>query len=334
MRSGIVLPEPHRTEVIGIPRGFYSYRYGVLWTTFFRLLGFPVVVSPPTDAKIFDRASRLFEKDLCLPAKVYLAHIESLLDRTDLQLIPQIERLFDGLWSCPKIIAITDLAGVMFGDRLKSITPTIALRSSDETLTTLRSTAVAIGELFGIGEAEAVRALRHSLRAQSQEMRRRIESREQRYREITVGVIAHPYVLRDRRMNVNLLKKLDEAGIGCVTPDHYPRQTLYAGFRQLGIEAHTYWISDFELLGAYRTFVNDQRVDGIIYLNTFGCALDSVLEEYIQDLNADGGKPYIKFVLDEHTLAASFNTKLFAFLDLLAIGKGMSELIDESRFTD
>ena len=330
-----MIPGPDRDSlpVIGIPRGFYSYRYGTLWSTFFSELGFRVVDSGPTDAAVFDRAAHVFEKDLCLPAKLYLAHVESLLQRSDVQFIPQIERLYDGLWSCPKIIAITDLAEVSFGDRLQRITPTVDLRSTAETPQTVAAAARVVGGQFGFSEHQVARALRRAVVAQSAWERRLRDRGRRRRRDLTVGIIGHPYVVWDARLNLDLLDKLDRAGIGWQVPDHLPQRTLHQAFRELAIDATTYWISDFELLGAWRAFTADEGVHGIIYLNTFGCAIDSVIEEYIQTLNRQQRVPFIKFVLDEHTPAATFNTRLAAFLDLLAVSRGRTELIDEDRLS-
>ena len=55
--------------------------------------------------------------------------------------------------------------------------------------------------------------------------------------------------------------------------------------------------------------------DGMIYLSSFSCGIDSVVTELIKiEL---GDFPFMVLKLDEHTGEAGYNTRLEAFADML-----------------
>ena len=73
---------------IGIPRALLYYQYYPMWQTFFEELGAEVVVSPPTTQTMLTEGSARVVADTCLPEKVFLGHILSLVDTCDFIFIP------------------------------------------------------------------------------------------------------------------------------------------------------------------------------------------------------------------------------------------------------
>jgi|GEM_PF-7081773 len=317
---------------IGIPRGFYSYKYSILWETFFREMGFMVVFSGESNRALFQNAVNRFEKELCLPMKMYLAHIELLLDKSDFQFIPQIEMLDDGNWTCPKIIAIAEMANVLFKDRLQALTPVVRIESSSYTIGCLERIAVNTADILDVDDKTALHALRIALIRQHEHIRAKTSALNKKSPgAIRLGVIGHSYVIGDAVCNFSILEKLRHIGVELVFPENLQKKDLDQGFSQMQVYADRYWVSDFELLGAYFCMQGDPEIDGIVYLNIFGCAIDSVLEEYIQTSKLRKKKPYIKIVLDEGQNHVSMNTRLAAFLDLIQMRKGLKNLMNEEK---
>lgn len=58
-----------------------------------------------------------------------------------------------------------------------------------------------------------------------------------------------------------------------------------------------------------------ERLDGIIYVSSFGCGIDSVAIEIIKKDIKDF--PFLVLKIDEHTGEAGLDTRLEAFIDLI-----------------
>ena len=63
--------------------------------------------------------------------------------------------------------------------------------------------------------------------------------------------------------------------------------------------------------------IMNHKVDGIIYLSSFGCGLDSVFTHMVSRQAAKYGIPFMNLTLDEQTGEAGINTRLEAFLDMM-----------------
>ena len=68
---------------IGIPRALLYYQYFPMWKTFFETLGAEVIVSSPTTQTMLSEGSARVITDTCLPVKVFLGHVISLIGNCD-----------------------------------------------------------------------------------------------------------------------------------------------------------------------------------------------------------------------------------------------------------
>ena len=75
---------------IGIPRALLYYQYFPAWKAFFEELGAEVVVSPPTTQAMLAGGSARVVADTCLPVKVFLGHVLSLVGECDWIFIPAV----------------------------------------------------------------------------------------------------------------------------------------------------------------------------------------------------------------------------------------------------
>ena len=78
-----------------------------------------------------------------------------------------------------------------------------------------------------------------------------------------------------------------------------------------------YWANEFEMTGTAGHYLKDNRIDGIIALNAFGCGPDSLMVEKIVRKAKQFNKPIINLTIDEQTGEAGFVTRLEAFVDML-----------------
>jgi predicted nucleotide-binding protein (sugar kinase/HSP70/actin superfamily) len=59
----------------------------------------------------------------------------------------------------------------------------------------------------------------------------------------------------------------------------------------------------------------EKKVNGIIYISSFACGIDSVIVELIKDKIGDF--PFMILKVDEHTGEAGLETRVEAFVDML-----------------
>ncbi|GAI13427.1 unnamed protein product, partial [marine sediment metagenome] len=89
---------------IGIPRALLYYQYYPMWKTFFDELGAEVVVSPPTTQAMLSAGSSRVVADTCLPVKIFLGHVLSLVEKCDYIFIPAIRSMKSKIYNCSKFL--------------------------------------------------------------------------------------------------------------------------------------------------------------------------------------------------------------------------------------
>jgi predicted nucleotide-binding protein (sugar kinase/HSP70/actin superfamily) len=70
------------------------------------------------------------------------------------------------------------------------------------------------------------------------------------------------------------------------------------------------------LVAAALDFLERIDIDGVIFINYFGCGIDAFVEEIFKN-KLSKSKPYLCLSLDEHSADAGINTRIEAFLDML-----------------
>ena len=68
-------------------------------------------------------------------------------------------------------------------------------------------------------------------------------------------------------------------------------------------------------------FLREKQVNGIIYISSFACGIDSVVVELIKDKIDEF--PFMILKIDEHTGEAGLDTRVEAFADML---KGVARM--------
>ena len=78
--------------------------------------------------------------------------------------------------------------------------------------------------------------------------------------------------------------------------------------------SHTlYWLYSKESIGSLINYKN--AIDGVIYLSSFPCGVDSLVNEL--SIRKVQGIPSINIILDESTATSGLYTRLESFVDIL-----------------
>jgi predicted nucleotide-binding protein (sugar kinase/HSP70/actin superfamily) len=143
---------------------------------------------------------------------------------------------------------------------------------------------------------------------------------------LCVAFVGHPYNLFDTDINKDLLTVAKSLGMEIVTPDLLSEKEIDREISDLSKEI--YWSSGREIVGSLFHFLSG-RVDGVVFLTSFKCGIDALLQEFIKRrLKVRGGAsiPLLILSFDEHTGREGLTTRLEAFRDVVEERKRMSDV--------
>lgn len=292
---------------VGIPQALHFHEFGALWQDFFAGLNVPVVLSGETTKTTLDRGTSLAVDESCLPLKLYLGHVDTLLDNCDKLFVPRIARYHPDFYCCPKFAGLPDIVRNAFSlpaDRL--IVPNIDTASKAGLWPQLKLVA----NVSGASSLSGWRSFRSAHAAWQLKQAKLCDPPD----KTGVAVIGHSYMLGDRFLSPMIFGALTANGYTAVTADELPDRLLYNEARSF---APVYWQLSAKLAGAVRYFSRQKGIAGLVLVASFGCGHDAMLSEYLQYYLQNAGKPSLLLNLDEHTGPAGICTRVEAFLDML-----------------
>jgi len=322
---------------IGIPKALMYYRYFPFWCTFFEELGWRVKVS---DGLGKTRKIIYFE-DSCLPMKLLVTHAVSLKDQVDFLFVPRLVSLHRSFIMCPKFRGAPDILRLAGEGHLPIIDETIDLRTGRNAL--LQS-FLRIGEKLGASNQEARRAFVKGQAFYSKfkkEWSDRINRlplkdlfrlnisipSQVKKSTLRVAFIGHPYNLFDSDINKDVLTLTKRLGIEILTPDHLSEKEIDREIS--GLSKEIYWSSGREIVGALFHFL-EGGVDGVVFLTSFKCGIDALLQEFIKrslKIRKESTIPFLVLSFDEHTGREGLVTRLEAFSDVIESQKELQSKV-------
>lgn len=319
--------------VIGIPRGMSFYGNYPFWHGFFEALGFRIVLSDPTTKQTMSDGSALVVTETCLPIKIYLGHILNLINEKGVKniFVPSLQSIAPKVYNCSKIRGLPDLVrNVVKGD-FNIIEPTLDKSAKKQGLYEFLAEAVAP---FGITDMDKIKqaskqgwrvynnflvmmragisykkALANAIKGKVL-----IESQTDSH-PIHVALVSHGYNIYDERACMKIFDKLEEMGVSVHTSLQLSNEQMEEGIASFGQKR--YWANEDEMSGTAGHYLKDNKIDGVITLNSFGCGPDSLMIERIMKKAKELNKPMLCLTIDEHTGEAGFITRLEAFIDML-----------------
>ena len=313
---------------IGIPKALMFYRYFPLWQTFFKELGWQVTVSDGLGKK----GKIIYFEDSCLPMKLLVTHAVFLKDKVDHLFIPRLVSLHRTNILCPKFRGAPDIVRLATGGDVSIIDETIDLRDKGSSVL---QTFLKIGTKVGASPKETKQAfskahkffltfqqafgdrINHFPSKKLFDLEVSTPYGEKKSPPLKVALIGHPYNLFDIDINKDIITLIKGLDIGVVTSDHLSGEEID---RQLsGLSKEIYWSSGREIVGSLFHFLSG-GVDGVIFITSFKCGIDALLQEFIKrKLKVQGGAslPFLTLSFDEHTGREGLTTRLEAFRDVM-----------------
>ena len=301
---------------IGIPRAFLYFRYRYLWEVFFKELGCTVILSPDTNKEILKVGSSTSIDESCLSSKIYLGHVEYLIDKCDYILIPRIATYGKREIVCSKFQAAYDVVKNTFRDRNVQI---IDYNIDYNKKETEFKSFMKMGKFLKKSKFETVRA--YFMAKQSEKMMYELALKEQEEKlkkedKLKILLVAHAYNIYDKYVGAPVIEYLEELDCIPIIAEIVEREEATKVAKK--ISPTLQWNYNKELLGAIELYKD--RVDGIILMTSFPCGPDSLVNEMIIRKTKD--KPIINLILDEQEGTAGRETRIESFIDIIRLKKG------------
>lgn len=311
------------TIKIGIPRGLWFYDYYPLWKTFYEELGAQVILSKATNKQILDQGVKNTVDEACLPVKIFNGHVMDLKDRVDYIFLPKMMSVYEREYICPKFSGLPEMVAHSIKDLPPLIDVEINFNKSRKNLDeTIYQFGYYVTKDHGRIKRAYVKALesyakyKDTIRRGYLPMDGELKDYKVSEARKKIAVVGHTYNLYDSYSSMNLLKKLNENHMEIIVPEMLDFSVInkYAG----ELDKKMFWSFGRKLLGTAMYLADNKGVDGVIYLSSFGCGIDSIIQDLFERKSRREGKiPFLLLTIDEHTGEAGINTRIEAFLDMI-----------------
>lgn len=290
---------------VGIPKGLLYSKYHPFFESFFFGLGADIINSENTNKKILNKGVEYCVDEACLPIKIYHGHVASIKEQCDFLVVPRIMQIHSNEYICPKFCGLPEM--IMHSiPHIPPVTLEPLYMYSDKSL---YKWCLSVGSMITSNKRKITSAFENAIAAQKIYKTGIYNPKA----EINIMLAGHPYIIDDSFINMNIVKKLTDKGIGIITEEFAP--SPLADSQVKGLLVKPFWTFCRNLYGAATAFYHEAKVNGIIYLSSFACGIDSVLVDLIRlDI---GDFPLLVIKLDEQSGEAGVDTRLEAFIDLL-----------------
>jgi len=302
---------------IGIPRAFLYYDYGHCCRAFFEELGARVIVSGESNLKILDKGAELCVDEACLALKLFYGHTADIKNKVDYLFIPRLTSISKGEYICPKIGGLPDLVRHTIPGVPKLISPEINLRKSYRQLI---PAVLEAGRYFTGDDRKIMTAYRKAANMWREDTKHSLIIPPAESPSLNIAVIGHSYNVHDRIISMNTLEKLKSSGASVYTCEMLPEELINNECGSLSKKI--FWHYGRKTVGSCLYLSKQIEIDGIIFLMTYGCGVDSFMADYAErKIRRQSSVPFMLINLDEHTGEAGLNTRLEAFTDMVGMRK-------------
>lgn len=317
---------------VGIPQTAMFYDLAPLWITFFKELGFEVVLSDATNRTIIKNGVENVLAEPCFPIKTAHGHILNLLEKKIDYLflpvqvtMPPLAKGFSRSYNCPYVQALpfTVKSSIPLNAPLKTLNPIFNMDHGEkEIIRTFRGMAKDMGIT---NRSKISKAIQSALQKQSEfnnwtVTRGREILKNLKPNEKAVVIIGRPYNTADSGLTLDLPERLRELNITAIPIDFMP---LEETAEEIALDyPYMYWKSGQRILSAARLIARDKRLFAV-YVTNFGCGPDSYITKFFE--KEMSGKPFLALEIDEHSSDVGVMTRCEAFLDTIRNSNTIAE---------
>ena len=301
-------PEEAKRGVIGVPRVLNMYENYPFWHTFLTKLGFSVVLSPKSSRDIYSLGIESIPSESeCYPAKISHGHVMWLLKNGiksifypcvpyEMNETPEANNHYN----CPIVASyaenIKNNMEELKADDITFIRPFVALDNEEALVKRMYRemskyydvTMDEIGTAIHAAYAEAEK-VKQDIREKGEETLRYIDEHD------ILGIVlaGRPYHL-DPEINHGLPELINSYKIAVFTED----SVAHLGKVERPLIVSDQWMYHSRLYKAANYVKTCDNLE-LIQLNSFGCGLDAVTTDCVNDILTKSGKIYTVLKIDE-----------------------------------
>ncbi len=303
---------------IGIPMVLNMYENYPFWFTFFTRLGFRVERSPRSSKKIFELGLETIPSEsVCYPGKMVHGHIMALVNRGVKTIfhpciIYEKKEISDASnhFNCPIVISYPEVIknnmDILRDKHIKFMNPFLPYENKKRLIKRLYEEM----EVYGISKQEIASAVQAAWEEEEQarkDIRQKGEETLQYLKDTAqkgIVLAGRPYHI-DPEINHGIPGLINSMGFAVLTED----SISHLGQVQRPIRVVDQWMYHSRLYAA-ASYVAARNDLELIQLNSFGCGLDAVTTDQVEEILESAGKIYTCLKIDEGSNLGSVKIRI------------------------
>ncbi|AAK80356.1 putative CoA-substrate-specific enzyme activase [Clostridium acetobutylicum] len=299
--------EEAKRGIVGIPRVLNMYENYPFWHTFFTELGFRVELSPRSSKKVYEKGmDTIPSESVCYPAKITHGHIVSLMERgikfIFYPCVPYEKKEQEGAsnhYNCPIVTSYAEVIrnnidGLRDGDILFK-NPFVSLDDKEK----LKSRLLEELQEFNLTKVEVNEAVNKAWQEQ-ENLRQDIRKKGEEVLEYLKktgkkGIVlsGRPYHI-DPEINHGIPELINSFDMAVLTED----SIAHLGNVERPLRIVDQWVYHSRLYAAASFIAREDNLE-LVQLNSFGCGLDAVTTDQVEEILDQYGKIYTLIKIDE-----------------------------------
>jgi predicted CoA-substrate-specific enzyme activase len=306
-------------KTVGIPRALFSFGMYPMFNTFFKELGFNVLLSEPTNEDSIRRGQEYLSDETCFPVKLVTGHVAELIEKKvdyiffpDLYTVEHSGSHSRQNYGCPYMQLAFKMVNYTMTLKKKGIellSPTMAFNQGPEFM---NASFIKVGNQLGKTPEETIGALKKGNEAFMAFRDRMIEHAEKNYSvskdKKVIILISKMYGVADPVLNMGIPSKLEQLGYHVIPFFDFTMKRIEGDYPNM------YWPFGVHILEAAKLVRQNSNMHAI-FLTHHGCGPDAVVSHYFQEIM--NGKPYLNIEVDEHSSKVGVITRVEAFINSL-----------------
>lgn len=310
-------------KTVGLPYALLMHRMFPMVHTYFKELGYNVLLSQPTDEEIVALSQQYAVGETCYPVKLIYGHMAKLAEMgVDYIFLPTVRtmRHASTFVAHPYGCVYMQTAAISIAKNLKLEEKGIRVLSPvfdlDMGLPMMGKTMIGMGTMMGhlppvvmkcmLKGANAMRRYLSNIHKWGQELLDDIGPDDK-----VLVLTTRPYGIADPVLNMHIPELLLERGYKVITNSQLP------GDHDIDLSGdypNMYWPFGEHILSCAKLIKNHPNLY-MVYLVNHGCGPDTMLQHLVADEMGD--KPYLQIEVDEHFSPVGVITRIEAFLNSL-----------------
>lgn len=309
---------------IGLPMVLNMYENIPLWATFFKELGFKVVLSDESNKKMYLKGQHTIPSDtVCYPAKLAHGHIENLISKN-------IEHIFypcmsynfdegisDNCFNCPVVAYYPELLKTNVKE-LNSNNFMMEYLSLNNKKLLSKQLYEILNKTFGDIKQKEVKNALEKAYIEYEKYTKHIKEKGDEFIEYTknnnkkvIVVAGRPYHI-DPEINHGIDKVLSSLGIVVLTED-----SIEVSHEKPKVNILNQWTYQARLYNAAYYVAKNKDME-LIQLVSFGCGTDAITSDEVKDILERNNKIYTQLKIDETNNLGAAKIRIRSLLEAIA----------------